>query len=123
MRPYLGIVCAAIGGFVIWQVSTQVTGRIEPWDSPSGYFFWSVAATGFVSALIGPRLFWLMPFAIGFGQMVFINVHLSHRDGIMAPWLVVSLLSVVPGFLGAGAGFGAATLAGRLAKRARPPGG
>ena len=40
---------SAVLGFVIWVLSRPITGKVEPWDANSPYYYFALAVAGFAS--------------------------------------------------------------------------
>lgn len=40
---------SAVLGFVIWALSRPITGKVEPWDANSPYYYVALVAAGFAS--------------------------------------------------------------------------
>jgi hypothetical protein len=43
-----------MGGILVWALSPAVTGRVEPWDADSPYYWASLFIVGFASGLTQP---------------------------------------------------------------------
>jgi hypothetical protein len=61
----------AVLGAVIWLASPSVTGKREPWDSPSYYYVVALFLAGFVAALPYPRAFWIAAVGVYVGQFAY----------------------------------------------------
>ena len=53
-RNRAAFVLSAVLGFVIWALSRAITGKAEPWDANSPYYYVALVAAGFVSGFSIP---------------------------------------------------------------------
>ena len=86
--PALLIACAS--GFVIWALSPWLTGHLEPWDAPGGYYFFALLLAGAMSAFIAARPLWAHYLGCVFGQLVYGVLFLP-----IGPLAVIGLLFLV----------------------------
>ena len=61
-------------GVLIWLCSPSLTGKTAPWDSSSVYYFGSLFVCGFILGMLGKQLFFVWPFGIVLGQLIFIVI-------------------------------------------------
>lgn len=93
-------------GFLTWAMSKRITRCAEPWDDPFGYYVQCTLAAGFVTALVFPRFFWLAPFAVGLGEMVYMHFvyfpSLPRGNPIILPSCCgIAMAGFVPTMIGA----------------------
>jgi hypothetical protein len=69
---YIGPVLVLAAGFtfgvLIWWLSPEITGRVEPWDAKSPYYVGSLFVSGLIAGVLSPRHAFLAPIGIFFGQ-------------------------------------------------------
>ena len=53
-RNRAAFVLSAVLGFVIWALSRPITGRVEPWDADSPYYYVALILAGVVSGFAIP---------------------------------------------------------------------
>ena len=109
MKKILIISQIAIGfvlGWLIWAMSVKITGHIEPWDSDLPIYSAYLVISGFLTATIEPKYFWIGPVFIYFGQLVFtVFSYNAHGAVILPPFISLLIFGSVQGFVGAGIGF------------------
>lgn len=73
-----GLVSFIIGsclGFIIWSISSAVTGEIEPWDAQGTalyYYPLALFLSGFLGSILYPKNFKITVFGIYTGQVLFL---------------------------------------------------
>ncbi len=67
---YSTFLLACLLGLGIWYLSPFLTGHLEPWDSESGYYGFSLATAGALTALLNPHRFWRWSIGIYLGQVI-----------------------------------------------------
>jgi hypothetical protein len=71
-RISIGFVASAIFGAVIWHYSPEFSGEIEPWDSDSPFYFWSLLSSGLiVGFVINPEKLWPVVLGTAIGQFLY----------------------------------------------------
>ncbi|HEU0259445.1 MAG TPA: hypothetical protein VFR57_08525 [Burkholderiales bacterium] len=56
---------------VVWALSMPLTGKMEPWDAESPYYFVALAVAGAVSGAIVPRHLWAHYLGAVLGQTAY----------------------------------------------------
>jgi hypothetical protein len=79
-----------VAGFVIWAISRQITGHIEPWDSDSIYFSGSMAFFSLCLGIAFPRSVISITIGLIFGQSAYMLIALP-----TGPLWPVGLLTLI----------------------------
>ena len=53
-RDWAAFALALVLGAVIWALSRPITGKVEPWDANSAYYYLALLGAGFVAGLSIP---------------------------------------------------------------------
>ena len=93
-------------GWSIWAFSKAVTGAVEPWDASGSYYWWCLAAGGFLCALVCPRCWFLAPLGIYVGQIAYMETiygpSLRPGDPVFLPaFIAVAVFGMLPALVGA----------------------
>ena len=86
-RAVLAILLAAGLSAVIWALSIPLTGKAEPWDADSPYYFVALAVAGIVSGVVIPKHLWAHYVGAIIGQAAYGLAFLK-----VGPLFVVGLL-------------------------------
>lgn len=70
-RALRAVFVAAGLGALIWALSVPLTGKAEPWDAESPYYFVALALAGAVSGAIVPRHLWAHYLGAVLGQTAY----------------------------------------------------
>jgi hypothetical protein len=70
-RALLAVLVAAGSSAAIWALSVPLTGKAEPWDAESPYYFVALAAAGGLSGAIVPRHLWAHYLGAVLGQATY----------------------------------------------------
>ena len=70
-RALLATAVSAALGAVIWALSIPITGKIEPWDAESPYYFVALAIAGAISGVIVPKRLWAHYVGAVLGQVAY----------------------------------------------------
>ncbi|NNE91579.1 MAG: hypothetical protein HKN23_08025 [Verrucomicrobiales bacterium] len=91
-RLQIFLVCfISIGiGWAIWHFSPAIAGAAEPWDASNPYFPTALFLAGLVSAIPGPRFFWIAPIGLYVGQVAFLFL-----TGSTGPLIVIGLVMLM----------------------------
>ena len=84
----MGTVC----GMTVWWMSPLITGHEEPWQDEEYFYLGSLAIAGLVATLLLAKAFWVAPFGVLAGQLVYgIYLH-DPSDPLFWPLVTVTLL-------------------------------
>ena len=103
IRPYVRPI-AALMGAAIWVFSPMVTGRAEPWDAHSPYYWIALLISGVVVGWIEPKKFLTSSLWVPVGQALTIvgGIFFNGRDaGLFPLGLIALLLLSAPCYFGA----------------------
>ncbi len=108
-KPSVSILIPFVGGALIWALSPQITGRVEPWDASGPYYWAALFVVGFVSGLAAPGMANQVPLWIVAGQsaVILFGFFIEGRDiGLFFPMglivlFVYSILSLGGALIGA----------------------
>ena len=127
----LRLLLGAVFGWAIWAASPSLTGQVEPWDAPPGYYSASLFVAGLVSTLFLPAGWYWGPVGVSGGQMAYMWFvyfpRLPQGDPVILPAPIAVALfgtvqTVAGGLLGAGIGFMVAwTFGGKRASQGVSP--
>ena len=82
-------------GFVIWALSRPITGRVEPWDANSPYYYVALIAAGLVSGFAIPADKKAHYLGAVFGQALFGLIFLSGSGMLPIGVLVLFVYSLL----------------------------
>jgi hypothetical protein len=86
-RALLALFVAAALSAVVWALSIPLTGKAEPWDAESPYYFGALALAGIISGLVVPKHVWAHYVGAVVGQVAYGLAFLK-----LGPLFVVGLL-------------------------------
>ena len=72
----ISISVAAGFGAVIWAMSPLITGKLEPWDAESPYYFVSLLVSGVIVGALIPKHVWAVLLGIVIGQSIYMMLFL-----------------------------------------------
>jgi hypothetical protein len=58
-------------GAVIWALSQLITGKLEPWDAESPYYFVALLFSGIIVGALIPKHVWAVLVGIVTGQLIY----------------------------------------------------
>lgn len=94
-----GVVGAALG-WLMWELSPTLIGKVEPWDAQAR--FWPTALTaGAIVGAIASRHWWVGAIAVFVGQMAFIELRVHAENPILPSVIGVPFSSGAPVLIGA----------------------
>ena len=102
-RDWRAFALAVVLGAVIWALSRPVTGKVEPWDANSPYYYLALLGAGFASGMAIParkRFHYLGAWA---GQLLYMILFLP-IGGLIVLGVVVLLAYTLLFLAGAVAG-------------------
>ena len=74
----LAVIVSAVLAAAVWALPIPITGRKEPWDADSLYYFAGLAVAGAVSDVVVPKNLWAHYLRASLGQaayeLAFLNV-------------------------------------------------
>jgi hypothetical protein len=88
-------------GWSVWAFSNAVTGKVEPWDSNSWYYWGCLVAIGIVATCLDPRRCWPAVLGAFVGQVAYMELFLRGGAPIVPSFVGVAIFGVLPVFLGA----------------------
>jgi hypothetical protein len=97
----LAIFLAAALSAVIWALSIPLTGKAEPWDAESPYYFVALALAGIISGLVVPKHLWAHYVGAVIGQVTYELAFLKLGPLFVLGLLFLGLYSLI--FFGAAA--------------------
>jgi hypothetical protein len=86
-RVVLALVVASGLSAAIWALSIPITGKSEPWDAESPYYFVALAVAGVVSGAVVPKPLWAHYLGAVLGQAAYELAFLK-----LGPLFVVGLV-------------------------------
>ena len=72
---------------VIWALSIPITGKSEPWDADSAYYFVALAVAGAISGAVVPKRLWAHYVGAVLGQIAYELAFLK-----LGPLFIVGLI-------------------------------
>jgi hypothetical protein len=70
-RAVLALVVAAALSAAVWALSIPFTGKGEPWDAESPYYFVALAVAGGISGTVVPKRLWAHYLGAILGQVAY----------------------------------------------------
>jgi hypothetical protein len=67
---------AAAAGATIWALSVLITGKREPWDANSLYYFGSLFVVGLIIGFMRPHGIWMIYLGVFIGQLAYMLLFL-----------------------------------------------
>ena len=105
MKIRWGVFVAVVCGAAIWIFAPMMTGRAEPWDARSPYYWVSLLVSGFIVGCVEPKRSLTSSLWIVAGQTLAIpsNVLFGGKDiGLFIPMGLIALLILsAPCYVGA----------------------
>jgi hypothetical protein len=86
-RAGLAVMVSAALSAAIWALSIPFTGKSEPWDAESPYYFVALAISGAISGAIVPKRLWAHYFGAMLGQVAYELAFLK-----LGPLVIVGLV-------------------------------
>lgn len=100
-RAVLVIFLAAGLSAVIWALSVPLTGKAEPWDAESPYYFVALTVAGIISGLVVPKHAWAHYVGALLGQLAYGLAFLKLGPLFVLGLLFLAIYSLI--FFGAAA--------------------
>lgn len=121
LKPRGVLALSVVLGFLIWWLSPQLTGRREPWDADSNYYWVALLIAGFLPGCFCATRFWRWGVGAFLGQCVGLAVAVlcSNKSdlGLLPLGMVVLFFTTVLSIAGAACGAGVHLLIRRLLPR------
>jgi len=67
----LAVIVSAVLAATVWTLPIPITGRKEPWDADSLYYFAGLAVAGAVSGVVVPKHLWAHYLGAALGQAAY----------------------------------------------------
>ena len=124
LKPRAVFALSIILGLLIWLLSPQLTGRREPWDAKSNYYWIALLVAGFIPGCFCSRHFWRWGLGACLGQCAGLTLAVLRANesagGLLPLGMILLIFTSVPSIAGAALGAGVHLLIRRLFSR-NPP--
>lgn len=121
LKPRAVLALSVLLGFLIWWLSPQLTGRREPWDAKSNYYWVALLIAGFLPGCFCAIRFWRWGVGAYLGQCAGLPVAVLRSKkpdlGLLPLGMVVLFFTTVLSIAGAALEAGVHLLIRRLFSR------